>query len=63
MVRNISPPPEAEFSEKELNLFAKKYDEGYNLFDQRLNCGYKSTIPRTLWFVRHYLKRGLKVQQ
>ena len=29
------PPPEAKFSEKELILFAKRYEEGYDVFDER----------------------------
>ena len=59
---NISPPPEAEFSEKELNLFSKRYDEGYDLYDQRYDLWlqrYVATIQKTQWFVKHYLGRSL----
>ena len=32
---NKSPSSEADFTENEMNLFVKRYEEGYDLFDER----------------------------
>ena len=60
---NISPPPEAEFSEKELNLFAKRYDEGYDLFDQRYELWLQKHHPEDTVICKALFEEGLKVEQ
>ena len=41
---NRSRSPEVDFSEKEMNLFTKRYEEGYDLCDERYN----------LWLQKYY---------
>ena len=42
---NRPPSPEAEFSEKELNLFAKRYEENYDLFDEKCDLWLQKYHP------------------
>ena len=40
-----SPSPEVDFSKEEMDLFAKRYEEGYDLFDERYNLWLQKYHP------------------